>query len=66
MDFNIERLFLALETDIVPKTEKGVLAGNKIFGAAILKKSDFSVIIADTNHELDNPIWHGEMYVLKK
>ena len=66
MDFNIEKLFLALEIDIVPKTEKGVLAGNKIFGAAILKKSDFSVIIADTNHELDNPIWHGEMYVLKK
>ena len=27
MDFNIEKLFLALETDIVPKTEKGVLAG---------------------------------------
>jgi len=66
LDFNIEKLFLALETGIVPKTEKGVLAGNKIFGAAILKKSDFSVIIADTNHELDNPIWHGEMYVLKK
>ena len=43
-----------------------VLKGNKIFGGAILNKHDYSLIIADTNHELDNPIWHGEMYVLKK
>ncbi len=56
----------ALEKNIVPKTKQGVIAGHKVFGAAILKKSDFSVIIADTNHELENPIWHGEMYVLKK
>ena len=66
MNFNIDKLFSALEKEIVPKTEQGVLAGHKIFGAAILKKSDFSVVIADTNHELNNPIWHGEMYVLKK
>ena len=24
------------------------------------------MVLADTNHELENPIWHGEMYVLKK
>jgi len=66
LNFNIDKLFSALEEEIVPKTEQGVLAGHKIFGAAILKKSDFSVVIADTNHELNNPIWHGEMYVLKK
>ena len=66
MNFNIDKLFSALEKEIVPKTEQGVLEGHKMFGAAILKKSDFSVVIADTNHELNNPIWHGEMYVLKK
>ena len=66
MEFNVDKLLSALEKNIVPKTTQGVIAGHKVFGAAILKKSDFSVIIADTNHELDNPIWHGEMYVLKK
>tara|TARA_S200000501_G_scaffold369017_1_gene407761 strand:- start:259 stop:840 length:582 start_codon:yes stop_codon:yes gene_type:complete len=66
LEFNVDKLLSALEKNIVPKTTQGVIAGHKVFGAAILKKSDFSVIIADTNHELDNPIWHGEMYVLKK
>ena len=66
MEFNVDKLLSALEKNIVPKTTQGVIAGHKVFGAAILKKSDSSVIIADTNHELDNPIWHGEMYVLKK
>ena len=66
MEFNVDKLLSALEKNIVPKTTQGVIAGHKVFGAAILKKADFSVIIADTNHELDNPIWHGEMYVLKK
>ena len=63
---DIEKIFLALEEFIIPKTEKGVERGNKVFGAAILRKSDFSVIVADTNHELDNPLWHGEIYVLNK
>ena len=38
-----------MERDILPMTERGVAAGNKIFGAALLRKSDFSVVIAGTN-----------------
>lgn len=62
----IHRLFDVIENDIVPKTEAGVAAGNKIFGAAILRKSDLSVVIAETNNEIENPLWHGEMHALKR
>ena len=62
----INRLFDVIENDIVPKTQAGVAAGNKIFGAAILRKSDFSLIIAETNNEIENPLWHGEMHAMKR
>jgi tRNA(Arg) A34 adenosine deaminase TadA len=62
----IHRLFDVIEDDIVPKTEAGVVAGNKIFGAAILRKSDLSVVIAETNNEMENPLWHGEMHAMKR
>jgi tRNA(Arg) A34 adenosine deaminase TadA len=60
------RLIDAIENDILPLTEKGVGAGNKIFGAALLTKSDQSTFLAATNNELDNPLWHGEMHLLKR
>jgi len=62
----INRLFDVIEHDIVPKTREGVARGNKLFGAAILRKSDLSVVIAETNNELENPLWHGEMHALKR
>ena len=62
----IDRLFDVIETDIVPKTEAGVAAGNKLFGAAILRKSDLSVVVAETNNEMENPLWHGEVHALKR
>lgn len=62
----IHRLFDVIEDDIVPKTEAGVAAGNKVFGAAILRKSDLSVVIAETNNEMENPLWHGEMHAMKR
>ncbi|MCL6708763.1 nucleoside deaminase [Pseudomonas sp. R2.Fl] len=60
------RLLDVIEHDILPLTEKGVAAGNKVFGAAILRKSDLSVVIAETNNELENPLWHGEVHTLKR
>ena len=39
--------------------------GNKVFGAAILRKSDLSLVIAGTNNETANPLWHGEVHTLK-
>lgn len=62
----IDRLLDVIEDDIVPKTAAGVSVGNKLFGAAILRKDDRSLVLAETNNELENPLWHGEMHCLKR
>ncbi|MEX0628884.1 MAG: nucleoside deaminase [Cucumibacter sp.] len=62
----IARLLEVIEDDIAPKTRAGVARGNKIFGAAILRKADLSLVIAETNNEVENPLWHGEMHALKR
>jgi tRNA(Arg) A34 adenosine deaminase TadA len=62
----IDRLFDVIEDDIVPLTAAGVAKGNKLFGAAILRKSDHSLVLAETNNEVDNPLWHGEVHCLKR
>ena len=54
-DATLVRLLEVIENDIVPLTRSGVASGNKIFGAAILRKSDLSVVIAATNNETANP-----------
>lgn len=58
------RLLDVIEEDIVPLTRSGVAAGNKVFGAAILRKSDLSLVVAGTNGETENPLWHGEIATL--
>jgi tRNA(Arg) A34 adenosine deaminase TadA len=65
IDF-LNRLFDVIENDVAPMTAAGVNAGNKLFGAAILRKSDLSVVVAETNNELENPLWHGEVHALKR
>jgi len=62
----IDRLLDVIEHDIVPKTEEGIEQGNKLFGAAILRKSDRSLVLAETNNEIENPLWHGEVHCLKR
>lgn len=62
----INRMLDVIEKDVVPKTRSEVMKGNKIFGAAILRKSDLSIVIAETNNEIENPLWHGEMHAIKK
>lgn len=62
----IDRLLDVVETDIAPLTAREIRRGNKIFGAAVLLKSDLSVVIAETNNEVENPLWHGEMHAIKK
>ena len=58
------RYLEVIEEDIIPLTRAGVAAGNKVFGAAILRKSDLSLVIAGTNGETANPLWHGEIHTL--
>jgi tRNA(Arg) A34 adenosine deaminase TadA len=62
----VARLLEIIEKDILPLTKRGVEKGNKLFGAAILRKSDLSLVIAETNNEIENPLWHGEMHALKR
>ena len=62
----IDRLLDVIEQDILPMTEHGVAHGAKLFGAAILRKSDHSLVLAETNNETENPLWHGEVHCLKR
>ena len=62
----IDRLLEVTEKDIVPLTQAGVRAGNKLFGAAIVRKADLSLVVTSTNAETENPLWHGEVHTLKK
>lgn len=57
----IDRLLTVIEQEIAPKTEAGVRQGNKLFGAAVLKKSDLSTVLTATNTESNNPLMHGEI-----
>ena len=62
----LEKILNIFSNEVLPLTEKGVAKGSKIFGAAIIKKDDLSVVIAETNNEIENPLWHGEIHALKK
>jgi len=62
----IQRLLDVVEQDIVPLTRQGVRTGNKIFGAAILRKADASLVVAGTNEEIECPLWHAEVATIKK
>ncbi len=62
----IDRLLSVIEYEILPLTEAGVAAGNKVFGAALLLKRDLSTLLAETNNEMESPLLHGEMHALKR
>lgn len=62
----IPRLLDVIEQDIVPKTRAGVAAGNELFGAAILHKSDLRLVLAETSNETENPLWHGELLAVTR
>jgi tRNA(Arg) A34 adenosine deaminase TadA len=57
----VDSILTVLEKEVAPKTLAGVKSGNKLFGAAILNKSDLSTVIAATNTETGNPLMHGEV-----
>jgi len=62
----LERFLDVFKKNILPLTSEGVNLGNKIFGAAIIKKNDHSLVVAGSNNETENPLWHGEIHTLKK
>ena len=60
----LQKLLNIIKFDVLPKTRIGVKNGNKIFGAAIIKKSNLEVVTAETNNEIVNPLFHGEISCL--
>ena len=62
----LKKILNIFSKEVLPLTEIGVAKGSKIFGAAIIKKDDLSLVVAETNNEIENPLWHGEMHTLKK
>jgi tRNA(Arg) A34 adenosine deaminase TadA len=50
--------------NLIPETRLAVDKGNKIFGAFVIKKSDFSLFVTGTNNEIVNPLYHGEISAL--
>ena len=62
----LDKFIVIFKNNILPLTIIGVDCGNKIFGAAIINKDDYSLVTVGSNNETENPIWHGEIYTLKK
>ena len=60
------RMLDVIEFDVVPLTSKMVEIGCKLFGAAIIRRDDLSLVLAATNHEAFSPLWHGEIYTIKQ
>lgn len=63
---NLRRLLTVIADEILPKTEQGVASGNKVFGAAVLRRDNLATVVADTNHETTCPLFHGEVYVIQR
>ncbi|KAM7203644.1 guanine deaminase [Naviculisporaceae sp. PSN 640] len=54
------------EEKIVPLTQAGVSSGSKLFGAAILNRSDLSAHTVATNNERVSPLLHGEINCIQE
>ena len=59
------RMLDVIEFDIAPQTRKAVEIGCKVFGAAVIRRSDYALVLAETNREAFSPLWHGEVYTIK-
>lgn len=57
----LDRVLGVIENEVVPLTREGAAKGNKLFGGAILNKSDLSTVVVATNSETENPLLHGEI-----
>ena len=62
----VHRLLETIERDVLPLTEAGVAAGNKVFGAALLDRRTLATVLAETNDETSSPLRHGEMHLLER
>ena len=47
-------------------TTHQVALGNKVFGAAVLQQGSLETVVAETNRETLNPIYHGEIFCIEQ
>ncbi len=59
------RLIEVFEAQLLPATRASVSHGNKVFGAALLRKDTLETVLVGTNNETENPLWHGEVHTIK-
>ncbi len=62
----LDRVLGLIENEIAPMTREGAAKGNKLFGGAIMKKSDLSTVVVATNTETENPLLHGEITTINR
>lgn len=62
----IDRLLSVLEREVLDETRAGVEAGNKLFGAAVLRKDDLALVVVGRNDETRSPLLHGEVACLER
>ncbi len=62
----IDRVLDLIQHEIAPRTLEGVRGGSKLFGGAVLKKSDLSTVLVATNTEAENPLLHGEITTINE
>ncbi|KAK7752250.1 hypothetical protein SLS62_005784 [Diatrype stigma] len=62
----LRALLAVIEERIVPLTAAGVASGSKLFGAAILRKSDLAPLTVATNDERTSPLLHGEINCIQQ
>lgn len=57
----VSTLLSVTESSIVPLTRSQVSSGSKLFGAAVLKRSNLETVTVATNNERESPLLHGEI-----
>ncbi|KAI0408345.1 cytidine deoxycytidylate deaminase family protein [Xylaria palmicola] len=62
----LRALLATIETEVIPLTSKGVSAGSKLFGAAILSKTGLVPLTVSTNNEAASPLLHGEINCIQQ
>ncbi|KAK4173834.1 cytidine deaminase-like protein [Triangularia setosa] len=62
----LSTLLSLTESHIIPLTAAGVKSGSKLFGAAILSRSDLTPLTVATNNERESPLLHGEINCIQQ
>ncbi|ROW01337.1 hypothetical protein VMCG_05946 [Cytospora schulzeri] len=62
----LSAILTTTEQKIIPLTAEGVSSGCKLFGAAILKRSDLEAHTIATNNERVSPLLHGEINCIQE